>query len=436
MARRFFPAIALLAACALPALAQPGATPDDKARDLVRAGKLGDALKELQAAAKADPKRTPARVALAALCFQARNGHAARAMLEQGAAEDPKHPEVYLLNGNFAFGEGRVTDAILNLQTVLRLTAEPRWDPDQRKRFTREAHLGLASSYEARRDWPAAKEHLLAVLTADPKNGAARQRLATALVHTGKPDEAFAALKTAYTDDPASDLPELRMAALYGAGNDAAKAEEWLKKAVAAHAKDARPPRSYAGWLLNQGKPDAAQAHLDAATKLDATGRETLALRGLMARHRKKFADAEPVFEKLHKDSPGDPFAAWNLALTLAESGDKEKQRRAVELAESEVRRNGRSPEAYSVLGWCYAKAGRLDDAERALTTAANLGPLSRDAGYFFARVLADKGRWADAASILKSVSSARGAYVYRADAEALLAEAEKKKPAKPEPKK
>jgi Tfp pilus assembly protein PilF len=436
MSRRFFSTVALLAACALPALAQPGATPDDKARALVRAGKLGDALKELQAAAKADPKRTPARIALAALCFQARNGRAARAMLEQGAAEDPKHPEVYLLNGNFAFGEGRVTDAILNLRTVLQLAADPRWDPDQRKRFTREAHLGLASSYEARRDWPAVKEHLLAVLAADPKNGAARQRLASALFHTGKPDEAFAALKTAYTDDPASDLPELRMAALYSAGNDAAKAEEWLKKAVAAHDKDARPPRSYAGWLLNQGKPDAAQAHLDAATKLDPTGRETLALRGLMARHRKKFADAEPVFEKLHKDSPGDPFAAWNLALTLAESGDKEKQRRAVELAESEVRRNSRSPEAYSVLGWCFAKAGRLDDAERALATAANLGPLSRDAGYFFARVLADKGRWADAASILKSVSDARGAYVYRADAEALLAEAEKKKPAKPEPKK
>jgi tetratricopeptide (TPR) repeat protein len=436
MSRRFLPTVALFAACALPALAQPSATPDDKARALVQTGKLADALKELQAAAKADPKRTPPRVALAALCFRARNGRAARAMLEQGAVEDPKHPEVYLLNGNFAYGEGRVTDAILNLQTALRLAAEPRWDPDQRKRFTREAHLGLASSYEARRDWPAVKEHLLAVLTADPKNGAARQRLATALFHTGKADEGFAALRTAYADDPASELPELRMAALYGADNDAAKAEEWLKKAVAAHAQDARTHRGYAGWLLNQGKPDAAQAYLDSAAKLDATGRETLALRGLMARYRKKFADAEPVFEKLHRDSPNDPFAVWNLALTLAETGDKEKQRRAVELADSEVRRNGRSPEAYSVLGWCYARAGRLDDAERALTAAANLGPLSRDAGYFFARVLADKGRWEDAYNILKSVSNARGAYVYRADAEALLAEAEKKKPAKPEPKK
>jgi tetratricopeptide (TPR) repeat protein len=436
MLRRIFFTFAFVAASAASALAQPGASPDDKARALVKAGKLNEALTELQAAARADPKRTPARIALAALCFQARQARAARTLLEQGAVEDPKHPEVYLLNGNFAFGEGRVTDAILNLRMVLQLAAEPRWDSDQRKRFTRDAHLGLASSYEARRDWPAVKEHLLAVLADNPKNGPARQRLATAIFHTGKPDEAFAALRTAYKDDPASDLPELRMAALYSAKNDTVKAEEWLKKAVAAHAKDARAHRSYAGWLLNQGKPDAAQAYLDSAAELDPAGRETLALRGLMARYRKKFADAEPVFERLHKDSPNDPFAVWNLALTLAGTGDKEKQRRAVELAESEVRRNGRAPEAYSVLGWCYAKSGRLDDAERALATAANLGPLSRDAGYFFARVLADKGRWDDAYNILKSVADARGGYVYRADAQALLAEAETKRTKKPDAKK
>ena len=31
---------------------------------------------------------------------------------------------------------------------------------------------------------------------------------------------------------------------------DLAKTEDWLKKAVAAHPKDAKAPRTYAGWLL------------------------------------------------------------------------------------------------------------------------------------------------------------------------------------------
>src|SRR5262249_31123973 len=149
--------------------------------------------------------------------------------------------------------------------------------------------------------------------------------------------------------------PELLTATLYGQ-NEPQKAEEWLKKAVAAHAKDARATRAYAGWLLDSGQTDAAQPYLDAAVKLDPNNQETIALQGLMARYRKDLPAAERVFEGLYRNHPNYAFAAWNLALVLADSGDKEKQRRAVELAEAEVRKNPRAPEAYAVLGWCYYK--------------------------------------------------------------------------------
>jgi tetratricopeptide (TPR) repeat protein len=436
MTLRCLPALALAGLLTAASSAQPPAAADAKAKDLFKAGKFDEALKELQALAKADPKQPPARVTMADWFFQAGQGQPARLNLEAAAAEDPAHPSVYLLNGSFAFGEGRITDTILSCQTVLQLINNPRWDKAQRDRFEREAHTGLARAFEVRGDWSSAQGHLAEILKDDPKNGPARQRLATCLFRLGKPNEAFAELQKAYADDPASELPELRMAALATDPKEPAKAEEWLKKAVANHPKNAGAFRSYAGWLLDAGKPDAAQQYLDQVLKLDPTSRETRAVQGIMARYRKNLPEAEKVFESLHHDYPNYPLGAWNLALVLADSGDKDKQRRAVEVAEAEVRRNQKMAEGYAVLGWTYYKAGRLDDAEKALAPLAQVGVPSRDAAYFLARVLFDKGRFEDAEKALKAAESARGGFVYRDEARALLAEVEKKVPKKDEKKK
>lgn len=429
MTVRILPALALAGLLAAASSAQPPAASDAKAKDLFKAGKFDDALKELQALAKADPKLPPARITIADWFFQAGQGQPARLNLEAAAAEDPAHPSVYLLNGSFAFGEGRITDTILSCQTVLQLVNSPRWDAEQKRRFVREARTGLARSFEVRGDWSSAREHLTEILKDDAKNGPARQRLATSLYRLGKPDEAFAELQRAYADDPASDLPELRMAALSTDGKDMVKPEEWLKKAVANHPKSADAVRTYSGWLLDAGRVDEAQKFLDLAVKLDPTGRETRAVQGIMARYRKNLPEAEKVFESLNREYPNYPLAAWNLALALADSGDKEKQRRAVEVAEAEVRRNQKLPEGYAVLGWAYYRAGRLDDAEKALAPLVQVGVPSRDAAYFLARVLADKMRYEDAQKALKAAESAKGGFVYRDDAQKLLAEVEKKVP-------
>src|SRR5262249_36414296 len=149
----------------------------------------------------------------------------------------------------------------------------------------------------------------------------------------------------------------------------------------------------------------------------------------------KNYADAEKIFEELHRDHPNEMVYAWNLALVLAESLDKEKLRRAAELAEAEVRKNQQQAEGFAVLAWCNLKAGRLDDAEKALAPFAKVAVPSRDAAYFIARVLYEKGKFEDAQKVLKAAEQMRGGYVYRAEAQALLAELDKKVPKKDEKK-
>lgn len=440
--RRLIASLVLLASVlGVTAFAQPPAKPavtaeEEQARELFAAQKYEETYKALQAAVGKNPKLPPARVLLASMFYQAKQGQLARQTLEAAASEDPKHPEVYLMNANFAFGEGRLTDAILSCQALLQVASDPRWDPEQRKRFIREARLGLAASYEGRRDFTNAKEHLMAVLTDDPKNGPARTRLGSATFLMNKPDEALVEFQTAYRDDPASELPELQMAALYNSQNADEKAEEWFKKAVTTYATNPKSHRAYAAWLIDHSRATETELYLKTAAQLDPASKETAALQGLAARYRKDFAAAEPIFQKLLQDSPNNAFAAWNLALTLAESPMKDKQVRAVELAESEVRKNQKNAEAYAVLGWCYYKAGQLDNAEKALANAMQSGSLSRDAAYFFARILVDKQRSEDAYKILKSVADARGPYVYKAEGTTLLAEVEKKLPPKKDEKK
>lgn len=413
----------------------------EKPLELFRAGKFDDCLEELRKATKANANLLPPRVILADWFVKANQGANARLNIERAAAEDPRHPDVYLLNASFAFGEGRITDALLNLQLAQQLAADVRWTAEQRKRFLLESRLGQASCLENRGDVAAARESLLAVLTDDPKNGAVRQRMAAATFALGKPDEAFTELVKARADDPAVELPELRMAALWSAkAATTPKAEEakahrdqaegWLKKAVAAHPKSIRPFTTYANWLLEDGRPDAAAPYVDAAAKLEPTARDTLGVQGLLARHRKDFAAAEATFERLYKDGPSDPFALANLALVLAESADVEKQKRAINLAGALMQQNQRSVDAAAVLGWSKLKAGRLDEAEQDFAAVLKAGgQLSLDSVYFLAKMLTERKKVEDAHKFLTAAVDARGPFVYRADAKALLAELAKQLP-------
>lgn len=419
---------------------KPPASPDvDKALELFKAGKFDESFEQLKKATVANKELQPARVILAGWLVQAERGKEARITLERFTVEEPKHPDGYLLNASFAFGEGRITDAILNCQAALQFSADVRWDAEVRKRFVRESRSGLAACFEQRGDWTSVKVQLTALLADDPKNGQIRQRMATATFQAGKPEEAFADFQKAYADDPAVDPGELRIAQLWGAKGERDKTEEWLKKAVAAHGANPKVHRAYAGWLLDEGKLDAAQLSIDTSIKLDTKGRETAILQALLLRHKKDYPAAETAFEQLHKDAPGDPFSLGNLSICLVESKDEKKMKRAVELAESLVKQNTRAADAYAVLGYCYFKSGRVDDADKALGAAASAGQVGFDTAYYLALVLNEKKKYPEAFKLLDEAIKARGPFVYRAEARVLLAEVAKKVPPpekKDEPKK
>jgi uncharacterized protein HemY len=208
------------------------------------------------------------------------------------------------------------------------------------------------------------------------------------------------------------------MARLWTMKGDAAKARDWLEKATKAEPDSVRVHLAYADWLLQQNELGQAKVHADAAAKRKADDPEVLKIQGLIARAGADLAAA-------------DFFASNQLALVLADQSDKDQRSRAVQMAEVNARQYQRSADALATLGYVLFRVGNPDDALKALQAAVSGGQAAPDTAYYLALVLNDKGKPEEAVKLLEGALQAKGLFVYRKQAEALLAALKKKEPAK-----
>ena len=395
----------------------------DKAVAAARAGKVAEALPLLAESVKADPDLPPARLLLARILLGDGKIGAGRFWAEQAAAEFPDHPEIAATFGNLALLESRAAEAEAHLTRAMALAESGGHGVLLRRSVRVAGLLGLAAVAEARRDWIAAMDRLDRLLDIDPKNAAARQARARVLVATKRVSEAHAELQAARAEDPASAEPaELALARLLAAAGDAKGEEEWMAKALAMPAADARSELALAVWLLDRGRLDEARKRADTADALDRTRPEAKRLRGVIARLRGDAAEAEFCFTELRRLSPGDFFANDQLAQTLIEQTDGDRRRRAVQLAELNARQAPDNPAALATLGWVYYRLGRANEAAAVLERAASARPMAPETAYFLAHLLADAGRLDDVRVLLKGAVESKGLFVYREPARAWLA--------------
>jgi tetratricopeptide (TPR) repeat protein len=386
-----------------------------------REGRVDEALGVIKEKAAKHPEWPPDQVILARVLFSVNQVVAGRRALEQAAAQAGDHPDVYLTLGGTALGDGRFSDALLNFEKVLSLTAASRWGAEKTKVFRREALAGLAAVAETREDWKSTQEHLTGWLELEPKNGQIRQRLGRALFRLGKIDDAFAAFKQAVLDTPVLEPAAVSMAWLYGQKGDPKKAEEWFDYAQKFEPKSARVRLAHSKWLLDLGRPTDARAEIDEALKLDPGLKDAQRLQALVTWHLRDLAGAQATLEPLHRDAPADSFVANLLALTLIEQDDKAKQSRGLQLADVNAQQFPGLPEIQATHGWALYRAGRLDPAEQKLRAAVTGVRTTPDIVYFLARVFADTGHADDARKLLQSATNSAGAFAHRRDAEALL---------------
>lgn len=418
----------------------------------------------------------PARLMMARLYFSAQGqAQAGRVLLETALVESPDHPEVYLTNASIALAEGRILDTLLSCQIALQQANGARWNAAQQRKFRTEAHAGLATAYEARKDWGNSRSHLTEWSNLDPDNVAVRQRLARAHFLLGNQKDARAELteaakrhntKKADSKWTPLDPTEVTMGQFHAQmvgltplpenkkndkdidkeierikkedANHYAKAKECFEKAIKESENDPvaglKANQAFAGWLLDNRKLKEAEDVLETVAKLDKTPptRETQSLQGLLARYKKDYTTAANIFQRILAETRDDFFAGNQAALCLIEiKGDQKAHDRAGQTAETNQRLYPRAAEAYATLGWIYLQNGRVDEADRALAIAINSGQASADTAYYLSKLLMKKAEKEDgkkkteledrAKEILDKALKSQGVFVNREEAKEFL---------------
>ncbi len=379
------------------------------------------ALELLKKAAAEHADMPPAQIVMAQLFSQANQGNAVRISLEQAVAESPEDPEAYVIMGDIAMAQGRVTEASLLYDRAESALANFTRSPRRKSILDARNLSGLAAVAEARGEWELAEQRLRAWQKLDPENAVCLQRLARARFQQRNPSDALKLLREAAALDENVLTPEAQLALFYHEFGDQKNARIWMNNAIKIAPNNLRTRLVAGRWNLETNQLEDAEREAAAATKLDSKSLDANLFRGVVALFRKDYETAENYFQRAHLQSPGNFAASNNLALALIEQDNDEKRRRAFEYAVTNVRQNPRATEALSTYGWVQYRLGNIDEADRALQQAAAAGTMSPDTAYYLAVVSAEKGRRDQAVQLLNAALNARQPFSQREEARVLL---------------
>lgn len=393
----------------------------DQAIERFLAQDQGQALQLLALARKKSPPLPPSELMLARLCFATGQASRGRALLDEASFKSPAFAGIYVEAGNLALREDRRTDAIVQFEKGLTLVAAAELPAELKSHYRQQASLGLAAVAEHRGDWKNTQHWLEAVLQLEPNNGRARYILARALFEQGQAALAYEQFELAARTDATLDAAEISMAWLCDRGHDPQRAKEWMTKAVERWPNSARVRRSMAMLLLQAGEASQALVQAEAALQHEPASREMKYLLGMVLRSLRDWPRAERVFQELFLTAPADYTASDQLALALVEQASPVSKERARQLAEINSALYPKSAEVLTVAGWVHYRLGRVDEAERELTTARSLGGTSETA-YYLAHVLRDRGKVEEAVRLLEAAVTVPGVFVFRKEATEWLA--------------
>jgi tetratricopeptide (TPR) repeat protein len=384
----------------------------------------------LERAKSNNAKLPPPGVMMATLWLSVNQLGPARAELEDTAVKFAGDPEPYLMLGDLAFQDRRITDAAVLFEKATTLTAAFNENAKRKRDFDIRCFAGNSAVAEARKQWETAQKQLQGWLDLDPDNASAHQRMGIVLFQLGKESEALAQFREARKLDEKAVQPELALARLYDEAKKRDVAKRLIEQAIKAAPNDPGVLLASAQWYLGQNDLDTAKATAENALKIDPKSLEGKIVRGAIARVARDYKTAERFFNEAHVQSPGNFPASNSLALVLIESDDESARQRATEMAEANVRMyRENSPQqvnALTTLAWVYYKRGLREEAEKILAQITQNNALTTDGAYYVSKLLADRGEKDRARKILEEVLANEPMFATRPDALDLLAKLKK----------
>ncbi len=386
-------------------------------------GNVTEAFELLKSASAKYPNLSPPRVMLANLYISEHQKAKGLEQLEIAVVESPDDAEAHLIFGDIACFERRVSDAEEQYEAGKTLLAKYNADAGRKASLTSQCYLGLANVAKMRSQSDKVEKIVSALLTMQPNNAMAHQRMAERYVAAEKPDQAIKELQAAVKTAANWPSPPSMLAQIYQQMGRAPDVEKWLIRAAEQFPDDVRTRVALGNWWFEQGETEKAAAEFAAAEKLDANALEVKLGLGSVARLRHDTAKAREYFEAILKEFPGNFAAADQFALLLVDLGGAANLQHAFELADANWKSAPQASEAESTLGWISYKLGKFDEAQRHLRAAASRGAVNRDTAYFIARLSYDAGKHDEALRFLRQAIDGKGPFSHANDANRWLAQ-------------
>lgn len=386
----------------------------------------------LERAKEKNPKLAPSGVMLARLLFATGQLAPGRAELERAVAVYPNDPEAYLLFGELALRDGRVTDAEALFLKGKALTDEFKENAKRQRNFNMRANAGLTGVAESRDQWELAVKYLKAWLEFDPDSAPAHQHLGRAYFKLGNDKDAYQEFQTAVKLDAQLMNADIMMGQMYEEAKNREQAAKFIQAAVKKNSQNLKVMLDAAVWAMVTNRLTEAQSFADAALKIDPKSVDSQVLRGQIARMTGDLKMAESLLEQAHLQAPSNLNAANQLAIALADQNDPTKRQRALELAQLDLRvssqGNQLNSEALTTLAWVYYRMDKGAEAEELVTKVLQRQVLNADIAYYAAKILQDRGRIDDATTLLEASLRNPAPFIQRQNSADLLKQISTKK--------
>lgn len=405
------------------------------------------ALKEYQAALKADPESREVKSRLAALYFalgdltqavqyaeevgqgtgqdpqllthmagilaSAGKHERALALLDKAIESAPERGESYFPKGLILLNQKRLAEAEQVVKKGLYYTADSPVGYYYLGRISVEAgnidqalasferaitvnpsfepaYLAQASVHESRQEKGKAVAVLKRYLSqVNPRNKDIRQHLIQLYIATKDYHAGLAELEKMLEDNPGDLDAQLRMALIYGEKKEFAKAISQLTEILKAKPAELKV-RDYLGYLYEETKdvPKAIETYRY-NIHLDPRFADSHIHLGVLLYRLKQFPEAVTHLNEAVRLMPKQPEPHIVLGLAHLQSEQFDKASQAFEEG---IRHNPKNADLHFNLGTAYDKLNRFDDVERAMETALSLDPHHADALNYLGYSYAERG--------------------------------------------
>jgi len=252
------------------------------------------------------------------------------------------------------------------------------------------AYMALASMYESRHE----KDRAVGVLkkylqNVNPRNRDIRHQLVRLYIDAKDYQGAKKELEELIAEDPSDLDAQLRLALIHGEQKDYVLAIERLTQILKARPAELKV-RDYLGYIYEESKdiPKALEAYTF-NVQLEPTFFEGHLHLGVLYYRLKKFPEATEHLGRAIALNPKQPEShiVQGLAYLQQEQFDK-----SAEAFQEGIKYNPKNADLHFNLGTAYDKLNRFDDVERAMETAIKLDPHHADALNYLGYSYADRG--------------------------------------------